>query len=260
VAGSLPEHFHFRRRQHAGLLVPNFQRSASSKTPAALNWFETLSWQKGFPSLLSSVAISTPPRPAGLVGDSVHRSARGRILTDLPDGTFSAPLLPRFFPGGLLNRSKPTRTLFNLPVLNLGASIFSGTGVGVVLPSRRIRFTIRTSTTTSGACTSRMVWKIRSNFTFNYGLGLERADPASIIPISPKPALLSPILGAGSNNLGATVEQLERIPAGPSVSPGARGRARNGSSAAGAGIYWDSNAGILQASRSFRDRTSRQRA
>ncbi len=82
------------------------------------------------------------------------------------------------------------------------------------------------------------VWKIKPNFTVNYGLawntqnGFYNSDLA-------KPQFLAPILGTGSNNLGPTVNNTKEFqPAfGFAWSPG---KSQKWVIRGGGGIYWDS--------------------
>ena len=88
------------------------------------------------------------------------------------------------------------------------------------------------------------VWKVKSNLTINYGLAWN-AQTGFFNSQLPKPALLSPILGTGSNNLGPTVNDTKEFqPAlGFAWSPG---KSQKWVIRGGAGIYWDSTPGYYK--------------
>ena len=237
VAGTLPNIFTFVGGNMPAI-GPNFNAPQARNT-RRFELVETLSWQKGSHRFKFGGDLN-PTKSAGLWGFCTPLCA-GAFSPTYLTGLFGASA-PAIFPAAFKG-IKTDADALNLPVLNLGASIFSGTGVGVVsLPGAydydqnkhydqwRMYF--------------QDVWKIRSNFTFNYGLAWN-AQTGFYNSDLPKPALLSPILGTGSDNLGPTVNNLKEFqPAfGFAWSPG---KSQKWVIRGGAGIYWDSTPGYYK--------------
>jgi hypothetical protein len=237
VAGSLPNVFTFVGGNMPAV-GPNFNAPQARNT-RRFELVEALSWQKGSHRFKFGGDLN-PTKSAGLWGFCTPLCA-GAFSPTYLTGLFGAAA-PAIFPAAFKG-IKTDADVLNLPVLNLGASIFSGTGVGVVsLPGAydydqnkhydqwRMYF--------------QDVWKIRSNFTVNYGLAWN-AQTGFYNSDLPKPALLSPILGTGSDNLGPTVNNLKEFqPAlGFAWSPG---KSQKWVIRGGAGIYWDSTPGYYK--------------
>ncbi|MBZ5610420.1 MAG: carboxypeptidase regulatory-like domain-containing protein [Acidobacteriia bacterium] len=222
---------------------PNFNAPQGRNT-RRFELVESLSWQKGSHRFKFGGDLN-PTKSAGLwgfctplcVGAFSPDYVRAAVLPAVGAATFNAlfPTLPTTL--------KTDADVLNLPVLNINSSIFSGIGVGKVsLPAAydydqnkhydqwRMYF--------------QDVWKIRPNFTFNYGLAWN-AQAGFYNSDLPKPALLSPILGTGPDVLGATVNNLKEFqPAvGFAWSPFKDNKTVI---RGGAGIYWDSTPGYYK--------------
>ncbi|HLG96014.1 MAG TPA: carboxypeptidase regulatory-like domain-containing protein [Bryobacteraceae bacterium] len=238
VAGRLPNVFYFQGSNQPAI-GPNFNAPQARNT-RRFELVDTLSWQKGSHRFKFGGDLN-PTKSAGLWG----------FCTPMCVAAFSPTFVRAAVPSSLVGVLFPTlptqlktdADVLNLPVLNLGSSIFSGIGVGgVSLPAAydydknkhydqwRLFF--------------QDVWKIRPNFTFNYGLAWN-AQTGFYNSDLPKPALLAPILGTGSNNLGPTVNNLREFqPAvGFAWSPG---KSQKWVIRGGGGIYWDSTPGYYK--------------
>ena len=238
VAGSLPNIFTFVGGNMPAV-GPNFNAPQARNT-RRFELVEVLSWQKGDHRFKFGGDLN-PTKSAGLWGFCTPLCA-GAFSPTYLTGLFGAAA-PAIFPGAFAKKITSDADALNLPVLNLGATIFSGIGVGnVSLPAAydydqnkhydqwRMYF--------------QDVWKIRPNFTFNYGLAWN-AQTGFYNSDLPKPQLLTPILGTGSDNLGATVNNLREFqPAlGFAWSPG---KSQKWVIRGGAGIYWDSTPGYYK--------------
>jgi hypothetical protein len=242
VAGSLPNVFYFQGSNQQAI-GPNFNAPQGRNT-RRFEFVDTLSWQKGSHRFKFGGDLN-PTKSAGLwgfctpmcVGAFSPTFTRAALVGALGQPTFNAlfPTLP--------TQLKTDADVLNLPVLNLNSSIFSGVGVGgVSLPAaydydqnknyNQYRVYVQD------------VWKVRENLTFNYGLAWN-AQIGFYNSDLPKPALLAPILGTGSNNLGPTVNNTKEFqPAlGFAWSPG---KNQKWVIRGGAGIYWDSTPGYYK--------------
>jgi hypothetical protein len=176
-------------------------------------------------------------------GDSNRIISAGEwgFCTPLCTGAFSPSYIKAvgasaLFPGMPSVLTSDAQVL-NLPDLNIGSSIFSGVGVGN--PSTPAPYD---QSQHEGQSQYRLfvqdVWKVRPNFTINYGfawnaqVGLFNGD-------LPKPAMLAPILGTDLQPTGNNTKEFQ--PAfGFAWSPGKNAKwvIRGGG-----GIYWDSSPG-----------------
>jgi hypothetical protein len=222
---------------------PNFNAPQGRNT-RRFELVDVISWQKGAHRWKFGGDLN-PTKSAGLwgfctplcVGAFSPDYTRAALVGALGTPTFNAlfPTLPVTL--------KSDADVLNLPVLNINSSIFSGIGVGgVSLPAAydydqnkhydQWRMYVQD------------VWKIRPNLTVNYGLAWN-AQTGFYNHDLPKPALLSPIVGTGSDNLGPTANNLREFqPAlGFAWSPG---KSQKWVIRGGAGIYWDSTPGYYK--------------
>ncbi|MGD1097078.1 MAG: hypothetical protein ABSB35_34470, partial [Bryobacteraceae bacterium] len=145
---------------------------------------------------------------------------------------FCTVLIPALAPGPVTN----TASLLNVPVYNIGAGIFSGLGIGSGhYPgpydqgqenyNLRPRFYFQDT------------WKLRPNFTLNYGVAWEYETGLFNKDLTP-PAFLAPIYGA--NNLHPTKPQKDEFQPvfGFAWSPGKSGKTVI---RGGGGLYWETN-------------------
>jgi len=212
---------------------PNFNTPQGRNT-RRFELVESLSWQKGSHRLKFGGDFN----PTGSIGE-------WGFCTPMCVGAFSPTYLKNLGLAGLFPTTPATLTnasqILNLPVLNIGASIFSGIGAG--------------STSLPGAydygqnigynqyrAYAQDIWKIRPNFTLNYGLAWNAQT--GFYPVGvPLPQYLAPILGA--NNLGETRNNTKEFqPAfGFAWSP-----FKNNKTVirGGGGIYWDSTPGYYK--------------
>ena len=201
---------------------------------------DSLSWQKGNHRMKFGGDLN-PTYSAGLWG----------FCTPMCLGAVSPTLIRGILPPSLVSLLFPTlpttltsdAQVLNLPVFNLTPSIFSGVGVGnVPLPAGYDYG--QNKNYDQFRAYFQDVWKIRPNFTFNYGLAWNAQTGFFNSQLS-KPALLAPILGTGTNNLGPTVNNLTEFqPAlGFAWSPG---KSQKWVIRGGAGIYWDSTPGYYK--------------
>jgi hypothetical protein len=129
--------------------------------------------------------------------------------------------------------------ILKLPVLNIPTQIWSGLGVGSNSdPAPYDQDENKPQTT--WRLFVQDIWKVRPNFTVNFGLTWNAQVGAFNSELS-KPAFLAPLLGA--NNLGPTKNNLDEF--SPSVgfawSPSWHNRPSNKTVIrGGAGLYWDS--------------------
>ncbi len=238
VAGSLPNVFFFQGSNQPAI-GPNFNAPQARNT-RRYQIIESLSWQKG-PHRLKFGADLNPTNSAGLWGFCTPMCVAAFSPTYVR-ANVPAALIPTLFPT-LPTQLKSSADVLNLPVLNLNSSIFSGVGVGnVSLPGAydydqnrhynqyRVYF--------------QDVWKIKPNFTLNYGLAWN-AQTGFFNSDLPRPSYLAPILGTGPDNLGPTKNNVAQFqPAfGFAWSP-----FKNNKTVirGGAGLYWDSTPGYYK--------------
>ncbi len=229
VAGSLPNIFTFYPSNFPAM-GPNFN-APQGRNSRRYEVTDTLNWQL-HNHRLKFGGDSNRIISAGLWG----------FCTPLCTGAYSPSYIravgaAALFPGlpGVLTSDSQ---VLNLPDLNIGSSIFSGVGVGAVSTPAPYDFAQH-----KGQSQYRLfvqdVWKIRPNFTVNYGFAWN-AQVGQFNSDLPKPAFLSPILGA--NNLSPTGNNTKEFqPAiGFAWSPG---KSAKTVIRGGAGIYWDSSPG-----------------
>jgi len=172
----------------------------------------------GFCTPLCTGAFSPTYTRAALVG-----------ALGLPTFNFLYPTLPTTL--------KTDADVLNLPVLNIGSSIFSGVGVGAVSTPAPYDFAQH-----KGQSQYRLFvqdqWKIRPNLTVNYGFAWN-AQVGQFNSDLPKPAYLAPIVGSDLSPTGNNTKEFQ--PAfGFAWSPG---KSAKTVIRGGAGIYWDSSPG-----------------
>lgn len=240
VAGSLPNVFTFLG-SNMPAIGPNFNAPQARNT-RRYEFIESLSWQKGTHRLKFGGDLN-PTNSAGLwgfctpmcVGAFSPTYVRQTLLPVVGPATFNAlfPTLPV--------QLKSDADVLNLPVLNINSSIFSGIGVGNVTTPAAYDYSQARNLNQYRAY-FQDVWKIRPNFTLNYGLAWN-AQVGFYNNYVPRPQYLAPILGA--NNLGGTRNNTKEFqPAfGFAWSP-----FRDGKTVirGGAGIYWDSTPGYYK--------------
>jgi hypothetical protein len=215
---------------------PNFNAPQARNT-RRFELVEVLSWQKGSHRFKFGGDLN-PTKSAGLWG----------FCTPLCTGAFSptyvkgafGPAAALYFPN-MPSVLKTDADALNLPVLNLGSSIFSGVGVGGVSLPAAYEYD-QGKAYDQWRLFFQDVWKLRPNFTVNYGLAWN-AQTGFYNTFLSKPALLAPILG--SNNLGPTNNNLNEFqPAiGFAWSPG---KSQKWVIRGGGGIYWDSTPGYYK--------------
>ena len=193
-----------------------------------------LSWQKGAHRIRFGGDINRP----------INKGQWG-FCTPFCAGVYA----PEFIRGlglGFLFPNLPTTItsnadILNLPVLNLGSSIFSGIGVGSTnTPAPYLRQ--ENMANTQYRAYVQDTWKLRPNLTVNYGIAWNAQVGYYNSNLS-KPQFLAPILGA--NNLGPTANNWKEFqPAvGVAWSPG---KSSKTVIRAGGGIYWDATPGYYK--------------
>lgn len=157
------------------------------------------------------------------------------FCTPYCEGIFGPATLNGAF--GFPKTLSTTNDFWNSPFLSLSTGIFTGVGVG---NSEQPPLYDRADTITESQYRLFIqdTWKIRPNFTVNYGLAWN-AQKGYFTPI-PESPFLSPILGA--NNLGVTPNAYKEFQpiVGFAWSPG---KGNKTVIRAGGGIYWDSPPG-----------------
>lgn len=219
---------------------PNFDAPQARQT-RRFELIETLSWQKGAHRFKFGTDLN-PTHTAGLWGFCTPLCA-GAFSPTYLQSTFGAAyslLQPILFPT-VPNKLTSDAQVLDLPVLNINESIFSGVGAGndstpasydrgenENLNQYRVYF--------------QDVWKIKPNFTFNYGLAWN-AQTGFYDEGVGLPQYLAPILGA--NNLGQTANNVKEMqPAiGFAWSPFKDNKTVI---RGGGGIYWDGTPGYYK--------------
>jgi hypothetical protein len=231
VAGSLPTIYTFVGGNYPAV-GPNFNAPQGRNT-RRYELIEALSWQKGSHRFKFGGDVN-PTNSAGLWG----------FCTPMCVGAFSPTYLKTIglsslFPAVPSTLSSDAQALL-LPVYNGSASIFSGVGVGVNSTPAAYNYDANRHFDQFRAY-FQDVWKIKSNFTLNYGLAWNAQT--GFYNNVPRPAYLAPILGSG--NLGQTQNNTKEMqPAfGFAWSP-----FKNNKTVirGGAGIYWDSTPGYYK--------------
>jgi len=232
VAGSLPNIFTFVGGNYPPV-GPNFNAPQGRNT-RRFETIESLIWQKGAHRLKFGGDLN----PTGSIGE-------WGFCTPMCLGAFSPTYIKNLGLAALFPTMPSVLTsdsqVLNLPLFGYGASIFSGVGVG--------------STSLPGAydygqnigynqyrAYFQDVWKVKENFTFNYGLAWNAQTGFYPSGVN-LPQYLAPILG--SNALGQTRNNTKEMqPAlGFAWSP-----FHNNKTVirGGAGIYWDSTPGYYK--------------
>jgi len=239
VAGTLPSVFILQGGNFPAI-GPNFDAPQTRNT-RRYEFVDVLSWQKGAHRLKFGGDLN-PTNSAGAWGFCTPMCVGAYSPTFLQNtfGSAYSALQPILFPT-VPNKLTSDAQVVNLPVLNIGASIFSGVGVG--------------SPSTPGAYAYNEnrhydqwrvyfqdVWKVSSKLTFNYGLGWNAQTGFYPQGVN-LPQYLAPILGA--NNLSQTRNNLKEFqPAGGFAwSPFKDNKTVI---RGGAGIYWDSTPGYYK--------------
>jgi hypothetical protein len=232
VAGSLPSIDIFVGGG-PGPVGPNFNAPQGRNT-RRFEAVEAFSWQKGSHRLKFGGDFN-PTGSIGLWG----------FCTPMCTGAFSPTYLKNIGLASLFPSAPASLTnanqILNLPVFNYPASIFSGVGVGS--PSLPGAYDYRQNIGYNQyRAYAQDVWKVKPNFTLNYGLAWNAQTgfyPSGV----PLPQYLAPILGSG--NLGQTQNNTKEFqPAfGFAWSP-----FKNNKTVirGGGGIYWDSTPGYYK--------------
>lgn len=237
VAGSLPNVFTFVG-SNMPAVGPNFNAPQGRNT-RRFELIESLSWQKGSHQLKFGGDLN-PTASAGLWGFCTP-VCLGAYSPEYIRATFGAAT-PLYFPT-LPTLLRTDADVLNLPVLNINSSIFSGIGVGAVsTPAPYGRASQRGFNQYRAYFQD--TWKIRPNFTLNFGLAWNAQVGFYNSNLS-KPQYLAPILGTGPDNLGPTVNNTKEFqPAfGFAWSPF---RDHKTVIRGGAGLYWDSTPGYYK--------------
>lgn len=223
-----------------GPVGPNFNAPQGRNT-RRFELVESFSWQKGSHRLKFGGDLN-PTGSIGLWG----------FCTPMCIGDFSPTYLKSLFgssysllqpvlwpntPSTLTNASQ----MLNLPVFTYPASIFSGVGVGSPSLPGAYDYGQNIGYNQYRAY-AQDVWKIKPNFTFNYGLAWNAQTgfyPSGV----PLPQYLAPILGA--SNLGPTQNNTKEMQPvfGFAWSPFKDNKTVI---RGGGGIYWDSTPGYYK--------------
>jgi hypothetical protein len=248
VAGSLPNIFTFVG-SNAPAVGPNFNAPQARNT-RRFEFVEALTWAKGSHRFKFGGDLN-PTRSNGLwgfctplcVGAFAPEFITSNIVPAYGAATSHA-LLPTVInsSGGAIPLTSDASVL-NLPVFLYPSSIFSGIGAGSVSTPAPYGYDQNRNFDQFRAY-FQDTWKVTKTFTFNYGVGWN-AQTGFYNSNLPKPQYLSPILGTGPNNLGATVNNTKEFqPAfGFAWSPF---RDNKTVIRGGAGIYWDSTPGYYK--------------
>jgi len=232
VAGSLPNVFTFVGSNFPAT-GPNFD-APQARTTRRFEMIEALSWQKGSHRFKFGTDLN-PTRTYGLWGFCTPLCT-GAFSPDFLVSTFGKAVASALFPSAFIPMTTDASVL-NLPVFSYPSSIFSGVPVGAdATPAPYDRG--QNEWDNQYRTYFQDVWKIRPNFTLNFGLAWN-AQTSFYNSDLAKPQFLAPILGTGPNNLGPTVNNTKEFqPAfGFAWSPG---KSQKWVIRGGGGIYWDS--------------------
>src|SRR5258708_5475941 len=222
VAGSLPNVFTFVGSNFPAV-GPNFNAPQARNT-RRFELIESLIWQKGAHRLKFGGDLN-PTNSAGLWGFCTPLCV-GAYSPEFIRNTFNpiygAATIAAAFPT-LPTVLRSDADILNLPVLNINSSIFSGIGVGGVTLPAAYNYSDNRHYNQFRAYVQD-TWKIRPNFTLNYGLAWNAQTGFYSVGI-PKPQYLSPILGTGEN-LQPTVNNVREFQPsfGFAWSPGKSGK------------------------------------
>ena len=192
---------------------------------------DNLSWQKGEHRFKFGGNVNLT-KTNGLWGFCLPMCV-GAWSLDFLQNTFGSALSSAIAPAAVASGFRSDADILNFPVYNGNAAIFSGIGVGAIPTPSPYGYDENRHANQYRAY-FQDVWKIRPNFTFNYGLAWN-AQTGFFNGDMPKPAYLTPILGA--NGLGITPNNTKEFqPAfGFAWSLNNKTVIRGGG-----GIYWDS--------------------
>jgi hypothetical protein len=236
-AGVLPNIFTFLGT-NLPAVGPNFNAPQGRNT-RRFELVENLSWQKGNHRFKFGGDLN-PTKSAGLWGFCTPQCT-GAFSPDYLANAFGGSAVAAAVFGASVFNIKTDKDLLNLPVLNIGSSIFSGVGVGSV-PLPGAYDYDQNKHYNQFRAYFQDVWKLKPNFTINYGLAWN-AQIGFYNSDLPRPQFLAPILGSG--NLGPTENNTREFqPAiGFAWSPFKDNKTVI---RGGAGIYWDSTPGYYK--------------
>jgi hypothetical protein len=240
--------------------------SPQARNTRRYEFIDGLSWQKGShrfkfggdlnPTNSAGLWGFCTPFCAGAVEPQFFANTFVPIYAGALGGTVAAAatinaLLPGVFNFNPANSQQPLTAIplkndlgvLNLPIYNVAQSL--GIGVGVGSPSTPSPYDYNQNRNYNQyRAYFGDTWKVTKTFTLNYGIawnaqtGFYNSDLA-------KPQYLAPILGTGSNNLGATVNNTHEFQPvfGFAWSPFKNNRTVF---RGGGGIYWDSTPGYYK--------------